>query len=201
MSPNSLVASDTSITGTVPNAPGGTATVTVTNPDGQTATSSFTYTGPAGPPSISSITPTTGGTLGDTAVTIAGSGFVKGAAISFGAGNSPPDSATVSSDGTSITARTPVGVYGLVDVTVTNPGGGEGTLKHGFTFTTAAQPTITSISPSSGPGGTQVTITGTGFAQYERRLDQRHHGGLRDHGGQPLLPLAATDRRRPCRRS
>ena len=49
-------------------------------------------------------------------------------------------------------------------VTVTNPGGGSGSLTNAFTYVVA--PTVTSVSPNSGPvaGGTTVTITGTGFA-------------------------------------
>src|SRR5206468_10232640 len=47
---------------------------------------------------------------------------------------------------------------------LTLPYGQSGTLPSAFTFEASAAPTITSVDPSSGPSGTQITITGTGFA-------------------------------------
>ena len=49
-------------------------------------------------------------------------------------------------------------------MTVTILGGQNGSLSNGFTY--IASPTVTSVSPNSGPtaGGTAVTITGTNFA-------------------------------------
>jgi IPT/TIG domain len=187
-----IVVSATSIAGLVPNAPGGAVTVTVRNPDGQTAAGSFTYTGPTGPPVIASISPATGNTLGGVTVTLSGSGFVRGASLTFGAAggtNTARISTVASADGTSLTALTPAGIYGLVDVTVTNPGGLHTTLKHAFTFTTAAQPTITSVSPSSGPGGTTVTITGTGFANTNGASTNASGAASVTVAGQSLLPL------------
>ena len=56
------------------------------------------------------------------------------------------------------------GDAGAVTVTVTNPGGQSGSLASAFTYILA--PTVSSVSPNSGPlaGGTAVTITGTNFA-------------------------------------
>ncbi|HEX7312105.1 MAG TPA: IPT/TIG domain-containing protein [Gaiellaceae bacterium] len=172
VSPHPIVRSPTSIVGLVPNAPGGTKTVTVKNPDGQTATSTFTNTGPAGAPTLTSISPATANTLGNTVVHLTGTDFARGARVTFGrGGNGGSGTATsVSSDGTTIDARAPAGVYGTVDVTVVNPDPDHNpstlsaTLEDGFVFTAAPRPTITAITPSSGPGGTEVTITGTGFA-------------------------------------
>ena len=64
---------------------------------------------------------------------------------------------------TTITATTPAGSAGAVTVTVT-VSGQSGSLANGFTY--AATPTVTSVSPNTGPtaGGTAVTITGTNFA-------------------------------------
>ncbi len=63
-----------------------------------------------------------------------------------------------------ITAVSPAGAAGTVDVTVTGPGGTTttSTADH-FTYQTA--PTVTAVGPGAGPlaGGTPVTITGTGF--------------------------------------
>ena len=62
-----------------------------------------------------------------------------------------------------ITADSPAGT-GTVDVTVTTPGGTSAT-SAADQFTYTAAPTVTGLSPTSGPaaGGTLVTITGTGF--------------------------------------
>src|SRR5581483_346750 len=63
---------------------------------------------------------------------------------------------------TSITATTPAHAAGAVDVAVTTPGG-TGTGTSAYTY--VAVPTVSSVSPNSGPtgGGTSVTITGTNF--------------------------------------
>src|SRR5207245_2911848 len=55
---------------------------------------------------------------------------------------------------------------GAVNVVVTNPDTQTGSLTNGFTYTSPTAPTVTTVSPSSGPtaGGTGVTITGTNFA-------------------------------------
>ena len=65
--------------------------------------------------------------------------------------------------GTQITATTPAGSAGAVTVTVT-VNGQSGSLANGFTYVTP--PTVSSVSPNTGPiaGGTAVTITGTNFA-------------------------------------
>ncbi|WP_432014550.1 IPT/TIG domain-containing protein [Streptomyces cucumeris] len=64
---------------------------------------------------------------------------------------------------TTLTVTTPAGAAGPANVTVTTPGG-SGTLPAGYLY--LAVPTITGVSPSSGPllGGQTVTITGSGFA-------------------------------------
>ena len=64
---------------------------------------------------------------------------------------------------TTITADSPAGT-GVVDVTVFTAGGTSATSPADqFTYVTA--PAVTSLSPTDGPpaGGTEVTITGTGF--------------------------------------
>ena len=57
----------------------------------------------------------------------------------------------------------PAHAAGTVDVVVTNPDAQTGTLTNGYTYD--AQPTVTNMSPASGPiaGNTSVTITGTNF--------------------------------------
>src|SRR5262249_51802638 len=101
---------------------------------------------------------------GGTAVTITGTGFQPGAAVSFGGSAA---TGVVINSSTSISATTPSHAAGSVDVVVTNTDSQNGTLTGGFTYTAAAPaPTVSSVSPSSGPGsgGTPVAIAGTGFS-------------------------------------
>ncbi|WP_212742098.1 IPT/TIG domain-containing protein, partial [Sphingomonas sp. 3F27F9] len=111
-------------------------------------------------PTVTAVSPTSGPAAGGTAVTITGTGFTGATAVKFGA-TSATGITVVSA--TSITATAPAG-SGTVDVTVTTPGGTSAT-SASDRFSYVAAPTVTAISPSSGPasGGTSVTITGTGF--------------------------------------
>jgi hypothetical protein len=116
-------------------------------------------TGPA--PTVSSVSPNAGSTAGGTVVTITGTNFVAGATVTFGGTQATNVTVVL---GTQITATTPAGSAGAIAVTVTNPGGQNGSLSNGFTY--IAPPAITNVSPNNGPaaGGTPVTITGTNFA-------------------------------------
>jgi hypothetical protein len=119
--------------------------------------------GTAPGPTVTSITPNTGSANGGTAVTIAGTGFLSGATVSFG-GTAATGVTVVS--GTSITATAPAHAAGAVTVTVTNTDSQIGSLNNGYTYTAInPAPTVTSIAPNTGTanGGTAVTITGTGF--------------------------------------
>ncbi|MGE3610425.1 MAG: IPT/TIG domain-containing protein [Bacteriovoracaceae bacterium] len=153
------VASATSLTCTTSAHAAGAVNVAVTNPDGQTATatSSFTY---QNAPTVTSVSPNGGPLTGGTSVTITGTGFVSGAAVTFG--SSYCTSVTVVSS-TSITCTTPSNSAGAVTVTVLNGDTQSGSAAAAFTY--AAAPTISSVAPTSGfaVGGTVVTITGTGF--------------------------------------
>ncbi len=156
---NVVVVNSTTITATTPSHAVGAVTVTVTvNGQSGSLANGFTY---LGAPTISSVSPNSGSTLGGTAVTITGANFAAGATVTFG-GTAATNVVVVTN--TSITATTPAHAAGAVTVTVTNPGGQSGSLASGFTY--IAQPTVTSVSPNSGPtaGGTAVTITGTNFA-------------------------------------
>ncbi|REJ96181.1 MAG: hypothetical protein DWQ34_04640 [Planctomycetota bacterium] len=162
------VSSSTSISCVTPaNMPGG-CDVKVTNPDGQFATQAggFVYTSPPPLiPTIFSVTPGTGPTTGATAVTINGSGFALGASVTFG--GVPAAGVSVSSS-TLITCTTPANMPGGCDVRVTNPDTQSATSAGGFVYTSPPPliPTISSVTPNSGPtaGETSVTITGSGFA-------------------------------------
>jgi hypothetical protein len=158
--------SSTSITAVSPAQAAGVVNVVVNTIGGTSATSSadqFTYTAPV--PTVTAISPTSGPTTGGTSVTITGTGLTAATAVDFGTVASP--SITANSD-TSITAVSPAESAGTVDVTVTTAGGTSATsAADKFTFATCAGtlPTVTAVSPSSGPaaGGTAVTITGTNF--------------------------------------
>ncbi|HYN43323.1 MAG TPA: IPT/TIG domain-containing protein, partial [Thermoanaerobaculia bacterium] len=121
---------------------------------------SFTISAPLPPPTVSAIDPASGTTLGGTTVTITGTNLTGATAVTFG--GTAATAYTVNS-ATRITATTPVHAAGAVDVAVTTPGG-TATSTGGFTYVVPT-PTITAVSPSSGPaaGGTPVTITGSGF--------------------------------------
>jgi hypothetical protein len=150
----------TSITATTPAHAAGTVDVVVTNPDTQsvTRTNAFTY---AGPPTVTTVTPPSGSTAGGTGITITGTGFTAGATVTVG--GAAATGVTVSGT-TTITATTLAHAAGLVDVAVTNPDTQSGTLTNAFTYV-VPPPTITSMTPTSGPiaGGTLITITGTSF--------------------------------------
>jgi hypothetical protein len=70
-------------------------------------------------PTVTRLSPTSGPEAGGTSVTITGTGFTDATAVKFG--TTAATSFTVNSD-TSITVTSPAGV-GVVDVTVTTPGG------------------------------------------------------------------------------
>jgi len=134
----------------------GVEDVNVTTPGGTSNSLSFFY---LAPPIATSLTPASGPTAGGDTVTINGYGLATAVSVSFGSNTATP---TVVSDG-QLTVTVPAGTAaGSVEVTVTTAGGTTGPLE--FTYLDA--PTVTSLSPDSGPasGGTSVTITGTNLA-------------------------------------
>ena len=116
-------------------------------------------------PRVTGITPTVGPSSGGTQVTISGTGFSGPTGVSFGG---TAAAFTVASS-TSITATAPARSAGTVDVTVTNAGGTSRTISTDQ-FTAVAAPTVTALSPKTGPaaGGTTVTLTGTNFSGATR---------------------------------
>jgi hypothetical protein len=96
-------------------------------------TNAGTLTVTAGPPpTLVNVTPGSGLTNGNTPVTITGTGFELGAYVSFA--GQPATSVNVSS-GTELTAVTPSGPLGQVNVVLTNPDQTTATLSNGFTYT------------------------------------------------------------------
>jgi hypothetical protein len=112
-------------------------------------------------PAVTAVSPASGVTAGGTSVTLTGTGFTSATAVTFG--SVAASSYTVNS-ATSITATSPAESAGTVDITVTTANGTSAThVVDQFTY--VAPPTVTAVSPSTGPtgGGSVVTITGTSF--------------------------------------
>jgi hypothetical protein len=129
-----VFSSATQLLATTPAHAQGTVDVIVRNPDTQPATVSggFTYQ-PVPAPTIISILPTSGPEAGGTLVTITGTNFLPGAAVSFGG---------VDATGVTVVSSTQIGAVtpaqqsaGPVAVVVTNPDGHPATLPGGFTYT------------------------------------------------------------------
>jgi hypothetical protein len=162
---NFLVQNDGIITATSPVGKLGATDVTITTAGGKTAISGadkFTYTTPP-VPTITGLSPASGPSTGGTAVTVTGTGFAGATAVNFGLGN-PAIFYNVNSP-TSITVTAPTRSLGIADVTVTTPGGTSATsVTDKFTYTVPPAPVVSSLSPTSGPNGTFVTITGTNFS-------------------------------------
>ena len=119
--------------------------------------------GGVAPPTISSISPSSGGYGEGTLITITGTGFAAGAAVTVGGVACLNISVTPT---TSISCNAPLIDPGIKDVVVTNTDTGTVTSTGGFTVNAPiSTPTISSISQNKGStkGGTRLTITGTGF--------------------------------------
>ena len=115
------------------------------------------------PPTVTSISPISGPLPGTTKVTVKGKNLTGTTAIKFGTA-SGTHVTRVSS--TEVTALSPASTTtGAVNVRVTTPGG-TSAIGAGDRFTYVPTPTVTSITPGTGPaaGGTQVTITGTSLS-------------------------------------
>jgi hypothetical protein len=155
---NFTVNSLTQITATTPAHAVGAVDVAVTTGAGTaTATAAFTY---LGPPTVTGVAPNKGSTAGGLSVVITGAGFTGASSANFGVRSA---SFNINSD-TQITATSPPGSVGSIDVTVTTSLG-TSTISAADLFTYVAPPVVTSIAPNSGPvsGATAVTITGTNF--------------------------------------
>jgi IPT/TIG domain len=138
-------------------------TNTGTSPINQPA-DQFTYITTSAP-TVSGLSPNNGPLAGGTTVTITGTNFSGATNVFFGT----TAASFNDTSNTSITAVSPPGLSaGPVDVTVTTPGGTSATTPADV-FTYLARPAVTGLSPTFGPapGGTLVTITGTGFSQSD----------------------------------
>jgi len=158
---NLTVVSATTVTVTAPAGTAGTTDVTVTTVGGASATSGadqFTY---VAAPTVTSVSVTDGPLSGTTAVTLTGTNFTNATAVKFGSTNAIGFTVV---NATTITATAPSESVGSVNIQVTTAGGTSAS-NPGDHYAYLAAPTITQISPLSGPiaGGTSLSITGTNF--------------------------------------
>ena len=151
----------------------------VTNPDGKVAWLPDAYQYLA-PPRVTRVSPGEGPAAGGTAVIIEGEGFVAGAVVRIG-GFQALEVAVHAHD--RITAVTPEGQAGPVDVVVVNPDGQVGNLPAGFFYT--PPPVILSLQPTTGTvaGGEWVIINGSGFRA----------GARVDFGARPVQQVQVMD--------
>ncbi len=107
-------------------------------------------------PTVSAISPNTGTANGGTAVTVTGTGFQSGAAVTIG--GTAATSVTVASS-TSITAKTPAHAAGAADVVVKNTDNQAGSLSGGYTYTAAS---------SGGSGGSGAPAGATFYDDFSK---------------------------------
>jgi len=157
------VVSPTSLVATAPPGPTGSVDLTVTDPGATPVTSAtsvadlYAY----GVPTVTAVSPDTGPVTGGSAVTVTGSGFVPGLAVSFG--SVPATGVTVNATGTSLQVIAPAEAAGSVDVTATDAAGTSAiTLNDLYAY---GAPVVTSVVPDAGPltGGNYVIVAGSGF--------------------------------------
>jgi GH25 family lysozyme M1 (1,4-beta-N-acetylmuramidase) len=162
----------------------GTYPVTVTG-TGTSAThsTSVTVTVTSAPPTVTGVSPNSGPTTGGTAITITGTNFLAGAKVVIGQGHGATTGAIPATNvkvvsSTKITAKTGGGAKaGPWNLFVTTSGGTSAGNSRAL-FTYVAPPTVTGVSPNSGPttGGTAITITGTNFLAGAKVVIGQGHG-------------------------
>jgi len=149
------VVNDTTI-GTVTPAGSGAVPVTVTTPGGTGVIGTFYY---LPPPSIGLATPVAGPIAGGNTITLTGIGLSTTSSVRFGTRTA---TFAVVSD-TQITVTVPAATSaGPVAVSVTTRGG----VAIGVIYTYLDAPSVTRVTPASGPvaGGNLVVITGTALS-------------------------------------
>jgi hypothetical protein len=192
------VESSTLIIVTSPGGAPGVVDVTVTTPGGTSPTNPadrFTFLENLVPPLIDQINPNRGPAAGGTSVTILGKALIEATAVEFGgisAASFAVDTSecepAFSNSCAVITAVAPAETVGGVEVVVTTPSGSSAGRRCGDhplyptcmgpPFFQFKNPTITNVSPKTGPvlGGTLVTVTGTGFAVGNTRTSFKFGG-------------------------
>jgi uncharacterized RmlC-like cupin family protein len=186
---NVVFNSATSISAKAPaSTAAGIVDVTVTTLGGQSQTGAgdnFTY---ADPPTVSSIAPSQGSSAGGTTVTITGTNFTNGSTVNFG---STAASLVSVNSTTQMTATSPVGAPGAVDVTVTTVGGTSATgAADRFTYNAPPPQSIppsastqapSHVSPTKADLSGQVNPRGLATtAHFEYGLDAKYRHAAAD---------------------
>ncbi|MFJ8795534.1 IPT/TIG domain-containing protein [Streptomyces sp. NPDC102462] len=155
------VVSSTQITCSIPSLCAGQYNINVTAGTSTTNSLPFFY---AATPAVAAVTPTAGPASPGT-ITVSGSGFLNATGVTFGAIGAGTAVTVVNDSEITVTAPAHgafTGCQDTVDVTVTTPGGTSTTsVTDQFVYFNA--PAVTSLSPATGPAGTNVTVTGTCF--------------------------------------
>ena len=148
----------------------------------------FAYTGGTGPLQVDSIEPAIGAIEGGAAVTITGSGFTGGVAATID--GLPLEDVQVL-DGSTITARTPVGVRGgAVDLAVRNCAGGA-TRADAFTYTTGLHGGLAALTRTDIVHPERFTGEPPDFVEGYLTLIEPHPAGLA--GALPPPDTCAAD--------
>ena len=146
---------------TVPNLAPGTYTLYIQNSNGSSNPISFAVTNTTynyGSPYIQSLSPTSG--PAGTVVTVYGSGFTFSNTLLFNGSVLPVNSI----NGTTLSFTVPNLSAGTYSLYVQNSNGTSNQLSFSITSSYTYQtPVLQSLSPTSGPAGTTVTIQGSGF--------------------------------------
>ncbi|HEY0806697.1 MAG TPA: IPT/TIG domain-containing protein, partial [Pseudonocardiaceae bacterium] len=165
-----VVVSPTSITCTTPPGTfGAQVAVAIRTPGGvSTATPPVTFTY-LDPPTVTKIDKPRGPSAGGGTVTITGTNFVAGngpdgtpnTTVAFGTAHAT--NVLVGSDPTSLTCTVPPAGGNLAVNVVVTTKGGSSAASAASAYTYVPLPTVTSVTPASGPvvGGQAVTVTGT----------------------------------------
>jgi hypothetical protein len=111
------------------------------------------------PPTISTISPSSGGTLGNSLVTITGTSLSRVTGVTF---DGVAGTELIINSSTSIQVKTPSGSAGLKSVVVNSPSGNT-TVANAFTYVLLPSPSISSLSVTRGllAGGNTTVITGS----------------------------------------
>ncbi|MFD3549179.1 IPT/TIG domain-containing protein [Streptomyces sp. NPDC058655] len=159
----------TSCTGTVPAGDPGNGTMNQTvnlmvsiDTDGGAWSMTDVYYTYVVPPRVTGLSPNNGPVGGGNMVTITGTNLTGANQVTFG--TKYVANGSCSSD-TTCTMQAPAGTAGIVDVKVRTANGGWSTPTPASRYAYGV-PTVTALSPNSGPtaGGNKVTLTGTNLA-------------------------------------